>query len=222
MPAPHTYSIVRSRRRTLGLQVNRQGDVIVRAPLHAPLLMIEKLVRTHTDWIIRTRARLAQLPEPVRRTLAPGTTLPYLGTEWPIRYGAQKEPVVFNEGFHIRSTAVTNVRTSLEAWYRSAARTHFATVAERIARTHHLQYTRLRLSAARTRWGSCSRHGSISLTWRLIFAPPAVVEYVICHELAHLLHHNHSAKFWAAVARLQPNFAEHRRWLKEHGHTLTW
>lgn len=222
MSGPHSYSIVRSRRRTLGLQVNRQGDVIVRAPLHAPSLMIEALVRKHADWIIRTRARLAHLPVPVQRTLAPGTTLPYLGVEWPIRYAAQKEPVVFNEGFDVRSTAVANIRTALEAWYRATARTYFATVAEHIARTHHLRYTRLRLSAARTRWGSCSRRGSISLTWRLIFAPPAVIEYVICHELAHLLHHDHSARFWTAVARLQPDFAEHRRWLKEHGHTLTW
>lgn len=79
---------------------------------------------------------------------------------------------------------------------------------------------KLRISSARTRWGSCSAKGTISLTWRLVMAPPEILDYVIVHELAHLKVKNHSSAFWKVVETYLPGYQNQRKWLKQNGHTL--
>jgi len=81
-------------------------------------------------------------------------------------------------------------------------------------------YTKLRLSSAKTRWGSCSSNGTISINFSLYFAPIEIRHYVIIHELAHVKHQNHSSRFWNFVARFDPNWKTHRGWLKQHGSWL--
>ena len=99
---------------------------------------------------------------------------------------------------------------------RSVARTLIAAESARMSVT-----TRgLRIADQRTLWGSCGHNGTISLNWRLVLAPPDVFRYVVIHELAHLTHRNHGPRFWQLVARYQPDFEVHRRWLREHGAAL--
>jgi predicted metal-dependent hydrolase len=100
-----------------------------------------------------------------------------------------------------------------------AARELPARVLELSAR-HQLTVRRITIRSQRSRWGSCSRHGTISLNWRLVQAPVFVRDYLVLHELAHLREMNHSPRFWREVARLCPNFAEAERWLKEHAGLL--
>ncbi len=83
-----------------------------------------------------------------------------------------------------------------------------------------LKPRRIFLRDQRTRWGSCSRRGNISLNWRLVMAPPGVLSYVVIHELAHLREHNHGPRFWAIVESFCPEFHQHRKWLRGHGHLL--
>ena len=79
-----------------------------------------------------------------------------------------------------------------------------------------------RIADQKTLWGSCTAQGLISLSWRLVMAPPAVLRYVAVHELCHVRHHDHGPRFWKLVARQMPGFETHRRWLREHGPTLHW
>ena len=108
----------------------------------------------------------------------------------------------------------------MTAWYRQQARHVFGKRCDQMARLLGLKYYRLRLSSARTRWGACSRQGTISLVWRLIMAPDRVIDYVILHELIHLRTHNHSKAFWAQVEAAMPDYQKQVKWLKEHGHEL--
>jgi predicted metal-dependent hydrolase len=80
----------------------------------------------------------------------------------------------------------------------------------------------VRLSSARTRWGSCGPTGALNLNWRLIMAPPGVIDYVILHELTHLKERNHSARYWALVAKLAPDYKTQRQWLKTNSESLSW
>lgn len=82
-------------------------------------------------------------------------------------------------------------------------------------------YSRIQIRDQKTRWGSCSSRGTLSFNWRLMLAPPAILDYVVVHELCHLTHMNHSGDFWSCVAAILPDYKEKRRWLKEHGHELT-
>ena len=103
---------------------------------------------------------------------------------------------------------------------RQAAREHFAGRCR-----HYLQfpggsYSRITVRDQKTRWGSCSSTGTLSLNYRLMFAPPRVLDYVVIHELCHLTHMNHSREFWNLVASVMPEYKIHRNWLKEHGQEL--
>jgi predicted metal-dependent hydrolase len=92
--------------------------------------------------------------------------------------------------------------------------------AERIAVEEGFEPARIRVAGQRTRWGSCAPTGTVSLNWRLALAPPAVLDYVVVHELCHLREANHGPRFWALVERHRPHYRSPRRWLRDHGHAL--
>lgn len=105
--------------------------------------------------------------------------------------------------------------------YRDAARARFE---ERVAYYHPLtggRYTSITVRDQKSRWGSCSSRGTLSFNYRLIFAPPVILDYVVVHELCHLTHMNHSKDFWNKVASVMPEYEIHREWLKKHGHELS-
>ncbi|MCX6733212.1 MAG: M48 family metallopeptidase [Candidatus Peregrinibacteria bacterium] len=104
---------------------------------------------------------------------------------------------------------------------KKLAKLHFVKRLTEISTTYNISYNMMRISSAKTRWGSCSRKRNINLNWRLIFAPPEVLDYVITHELSHLTHMNHSKAFWAHVERMMPDYKTHRTWLKKNGRVLS-
>lgn len=108
----------------------------------------------------------------------------------------------------------------VQAWLRTLARDRLAEASDRHARAIGRRYSRLTLRDTRSRWGSCTADGGLMYSWRLILAPPQVLDYVAAHEVAHLAEMNHSPAFWAVVAGLMPDYAPHRLWLKRQGQAL--
>ena len=111
--------------------------------------------------------------------------------------------------------------SALENRYRSAAKDYFA---KRVAYYHTLTggvYHTIMIRDQKSRWGSCSSRGTLSFNYRLMFAPPKVLDYVVVHELCHLTHMNHSKDFWNMVGRIMPDYKIYKQWLREHGHELT-
>lgn len=109
----------------------------------------------------------------------------------------------------------------LEKRYRDAAKDYFS---KRVAYYHALTggvYHTITVRDQKSRWGSCSSRGTLSFNYRLIFAPPKVLDYVVVHELCHLTHMDHSKNFWSMVERIMPDYRIYKNWLKEHGHELT-
>jgi hypothetical protein len=216
--------IIRSRRRTVALIVEPDGRLVVRAPLHARQADIERLVAYKADWIERKRAQFRLAPQAApRRRFQDGERFPYLGQEYPLQIAArQSSPLVFDEAFHLAHSALPQASQVFEAWYRRRGRELFTQRAAHFAHLHGLRYTSVRLSSARTRWGSCGAKGSLNFNWRLVMAPPDVIDYVIIHELAHLVERNHSPRFWARVAAMMPDYKVQRSWLKTHSASLSW
>jgi predicted metal-dependent hydrolase len=103
---------------------------------------------------------------------------------------------------------------------RAEARDRLTEACAREAARLGLRYARIRIADQRTRWGSCSRRGTLSFSWRLVLAPPPVLDYVAVHELCHLAEPSHSPRFWALVERARPTYRAERRWLHDHGHEL--
>lgn len=204
-----------SARRTLALRVSETGEVVVNAPLHTAEGLIRGFVDRHLEWI---RARLQ---EARTRTVGweEGARLPYLGGELTLRLLPDADRAeVRLEGDELYCGApARQAEEVILAWYRRTAREFLA---QRLA--HHAQrlgrtVPPLRLSNARTRWGSLSAKGVVSLNWRLLKGGLDEIDYVICHELAHFRHRNHSAAFWREVETLFPAWATVRRRLRENG-----
>ncbi len=116
-------------------------------------------------------------------------------------------------------------RLALEKRYKEAAREYIPKRADYYLAAYPdlfpRCYSRISVREQKTRWGSCSSKGTLSFNWKLMLAPPAILDYVIVHELCHLAHMNHSAGFWSCVAAILPDYKERRKWLKDHGNELT-
>ncbi|HTL71230.1 MAG TPA: SprT family zinc-dependent metalloprotease [Candidatus Eisenbacteria bacterium] len=171
---PTIHETVRSRRRTLALQITEEGRLVVRAPRHVSDSEIRRFVREKSAWIDRMAARAAE-----RARTAP----PPLSPE---------------------------EEKSLKVLARDA----FIERACRYAARMGVTFRRIRLMSAKTRWGSCGPGGNLSFNWRLIRAPLDVLDYVVVHELAHLVEPNHSPRFWSKVAEYCPAFRDAKLWLR--------
>ena len=201
------YQLRRSARRTIGLAIDHRG-LRVGAPTRARLGDIESLIRQHGQWVLDKLAAWRERPAPKSLEITDGTVIPLLGAPLTIALTAlgrarwQFGP----QTLYLQPTASASAAQLLEHALRDKARAVFT---ERLA-VHAprlgVALPPLRLSSAKTRWGSCSHRGGISLNWRLIFMPLAVVDYVVCHELAHLKEMNHSPRFWSVVEQLCPDW----------------
>ncbi|MHB1567021.1 MAG: M48 family metallopeptidase [Acidiferrobacter sp.] len=213
------YALVRSsRRRTLCLQITPAGELRVLAPAAASRPDIDAFVQAHASWIHRTRARLDRARPP---DLWSRRILPYLDEQLPLvlelggtgRH-AQRRGAVLT----VQAPDETAGRQVVEHWYRAQARRHS------IARILHFapqvgrSPTALRVAGQKTRWGSCSARGLISLNWRLMLAPAGLFDYVIVHELCHLLAAHHQPSFWHEVRRVMPDYESRRQQLRDQGH----
>ena len=216
--AKQSYSLKRSSaRRTLAITINAQG-LIVHAPWVLPLLQIERFIVDKADWIAQKLAVHVRVV-PTAPIWQHGMVLRLLGTELTLVVGAHIGAVSMRDSvLYAPELAADELSRSVLAWYRALAIEYFNVRLERFAPLLLRQPSSLKLSNARTRWGSCTRDGVVRLNWRLIQASHAEIDYVLAHELAHLTHMNHSARFWQELKRIYPDYHAPHNYLRAHGH----
>lgn len=214
--------LVRSRRKTIALIVQPDGSLVVRAPLHLSEDHIREFVESHADWIRRNQEKARKHAPPPPRRFAEGEEFYYLGQSYPLRLVPRQRPLLSFDGaaFHLARLAQAKASPVFVRWYKSRALEVLTERVRVLAEEHHFAYQKIRISSARTRWGSCSSKGTLSFTYRLVMAPPPVIDYVVLHELVHTQVRNHSNKFWSRVAALMPNYKQHVVWLRKNGRFL--
>lgn len=217
------YELRRARRRSIGFVVGLDG-LRVSAPRWVPIAEIERALQQKADWILR---KLVEQRERARRVQAAriewqnGAQLPYLGEPLVLRLDASVRGPTWAADSRVLTlplaadATTTQVRDLAQAWLQARAREHFEPRCQHFASLLGVQMKRLRLSSARTRWGSASSDGSVRLNWRLIHFTPAIIDYVVAHELAHLLEMNHSPAFWQVVRSVLPGFEQAREALRQ-------
>jgi len=214
------YRFVRRRRRTLGLTVDANG-LAVAAPLGAPLRDIESFMRDKERWILSKLDEWANAPRPAVLRVANGETLPLFGAPLTLEVrdggrAVKREAdrlVVFAPG-PLRLVEI------LVGWLKTRALESLAPRAEHFAALLGLPAPCIALSSARGQWGVCTEGGSICLNWRLVHLEPALADYVVAHEVAHLVEMNHSKRFWSLVAGLYPGWRAARERLELEGAAL--
>jgi predicted metal-dependent hydrolase len=211
---PFEYVLVRRRgRRGVGLKVDAKG-LTVSAPLSMPLARIEAAVLENERWVVKKLAEWKDRRIPVIEW-RDGAQLPYLGGYFTLKIepASRNRVELMNGTLHaaVRDTSPESVRRAVTGWYKRAALAHLGERTFTLSRIAGLTPPRLLLSSAMARWGSCNTKREIRLTWRLVKARPALIDYVVCHELAHLRHMNHSRAFWSEVERQCPAYRELRK-----------
>lgn len=214
-----TYTLKRSNaRRTLALTINATG-LTVHAPWRLPLPEVERFIQQKAGWVHGKLEAASERAVPAV-DWHDGMVLPYLGGALRLCVGAHPGHAVIRADtlqLPLR-TGGGALRAAVLAWYWRAAQAHFLARLDRFLPLLARHPARLLLSNARTRWGSCTRHGVVRINWRLIQAPPAQIDYVLAHELAHLAHLDHSPAFWREVARLYPGYESAHQGLRAMGH----
>ncbi len=192
------------------------GAVSVSAPPHLAEATVLAFVARHLDWI---RARQAQTPE--RIPFLPGAAVPLLGRDRVIRHDplAPRRVSVAEDALLVGGPG-EHVAARVEAALRRLARETLAVRARRLAARIGRDVAAVSVRDTRSRWGSCGSGGRLSFSWRLVMAPEPVLDYVVAHEVAHLVEMNHGPRFWALVDTLHPDPAAARAWLRRHGATL--
>ena len=210
------YTVRRSdRARRVRVTVDPERGVLVTVPRRASQKVAEAAVVELRPWIER---RLADVAAQRAAVEARGDTLPYLGeTLDVVREPGRKR--VHRRG-NLLLVPAGDAADAIERWYRRMAFDVIEPRLEEATQAIGRPYARLSIRNQRTRWGSCSSTGAMSFNWRLLLAPEEVLDYVIWHEACHLVHMDHSPRFWSLLRRHRPGYEAPRRWLRRSGHTL--
>lgn len=216
------YTVIRSKRRSVSLSVTRQAEVVVRAPLNFPLPDIDRFVSERQIWVSRHLAQVRRRLELRTLPYQPGRTLAYLGQDITLQAvpGYQRRARLEGGLLLVPEVRMGEAKRLVTDWYRARAREVIDETVGRFAPRMGTWPKRVSLKDTVSRWGSCSAAGNMSFSWRIVMAPPEVIDYVVVHELAHLVHLNHSTAFWKTVACYCPDFGRAQRWLREQGENL--
>ena len=221
------YPIRRSdRARRARINVSADGVEVV-VPRRMALRQVVPFVEEKRPWIERTLRRIREAEEAAAVRLVDGGSVPYLGRILPLRVRVEPGRVrdfvsMRGEGLEVfvATPAPEAVRAALEKWYRRRARIEVAPRLDAACARVGTRYRRLSIRGQRTRWASCSSEGAMSFNWRLLLAPPEILDYVVEHEVAHLEVLDHSDRFWRLLESRVPAYREHERWLRRNGPAL--
>lgn len=220
------YAFQRVKRKTIGMSVGPDG-LEVRAPRWATVASVEAVLHEKSAWILRKLQESQERQKQMRHTIIEwrdGASLPFLGEQWLVRLDPEHQsPHISDSDTAPKYLQVPlslhaqpgQIRDAVQAWLMQQAKLNFTQRLDHFAPKLGVQWKRLSLSNASSRWGTASADGSIRLNWRLIHFKQDVIDYVVVHELSHLRVMNHSPQFWETVGSLVPDYQQRRHALNE-------
>ena len=219
------YTIKRSgKRRKLTITVERDRSVVVHAPSDASDEAIRRVVDSRRQWIhekISHQQKYSDLPHPPGKELVNGESALYLGRQYRIEIVERGlEEIRFAQRFMVPLSHVGREKGAMRDWYIARAKERILPRVRRHAHQLGVEYKGAKIVDNRYRWGSCTVKDNVNINWRLIKAPMFVIDYVIVHELAHLIEANHTPRFWNIVRTQIPKTEKARTWLGENGQLL--
>ena len=200
------------------ITVERDRSVIVRAPLGMPPEKIQEVIDRKSFWLFEKTRHSQKYEQVSSKEFVSGTTIPYLGETYQLDLIAEEfDGVLFDNKFMISRSAQSAAAQLLMDWYIEEAKRIIIPRVQRFASLMGAVYNSANIVDLKYRWGSCTPKNNLHFNWRLIKAPLRVIEYVIVHELAHLLEPNHTQSFWQIVKTQVPDYERSKSWLRETG-----
>lgn len=215
--------IIRSSRKSFSIEINKDGKIILRVPNNASRRKIKDLIKNKSQWILKKQIDIENKKKNIKlREFKSGEIFKCLDKDYELilvdnfKYAFRNS----DNKLYLNSEYEDHAKQFLIKWYKSKAYTYISSKTEEYAKKLNQDFNHVKISNAKTRWGSCSSNRNLNFSWRLIIAPSLVVDYVIVHELAHLIEMNHSKRFWKIVGSITPNYKIYETWLKDNGYLL--
>jgi hypothetical protein len=228
------YEIIRTNRKTMGIIVDHERNLIVRSPKNTAKAKIEEVLKKKTSWILTKLKEMDKIkPAPKEKEFMTGEKLPYLGRRYRLVVNPaeiSKVEVKLYQGKFIidypaelkneKEQRSNQIRNALVEWYREHAKEKINERVDKYKVKLDVEPNNIVVKKQKKRWGSCSSKDNLNFNWKIIMAPMSIVDYLVVHELTHLIHDNHSRNFWATVAVIIPDFKKKQEWLKINGRKL--
>ena len=224
------YRLIRTKRKTIGIYIRPGEGVLIRAPQRISNKKIQEVLFKKSNWIITKLEEVSKvLPPPVPLKFVNGEQIPYLGEYYELRIqsnGDKKGVIIDFDKIYFNIFINKNieykdkrnlVKDSLIRWYRKQAGCKINERVEKYQEYIGKKPVNIRIKNQKTIWGSCSSRGNLNFNWKLIMAPLPVLDYIVVHELVHLLYPNHSRRFWDFVEEIIPEYRDRKEWLKING-----
>ena len=216
-----SYNLVYSRRKTIGLIVNRDRSIVVRVPQGVTKEEIENFIERKKYWLYTKLKHPQKYTKQIKKEFISGAAILYLGRYYKLEVIKERfDGIKFSNRFIISKNNQKNAMKLFREWYINKAKEKIVPKAWFFSKNMGVKPKEIRIREFKYRWGSCTPKNNISFNWRLMKAPTFVIDYVIVHELAHLLEANHSQRFWNIVRAQIPTFLKAKEWLKENGYLL--
>ena len=197
------------------MSIDPFGKVIIRAPRSCSQEKIYAFLQEKEAWVSKKKAEMQGVCIQLPPENLDGYELLLLGNKCKI-FLAEIDKVGYDKENNFIYLPLKNSKERLIKWLKENAKRIFSTATEQVAKRMGTSYKFVRVTSARGRWGSCSAEDGVNFSFRLLYAPKDVIEYVVVHELAHTKHKNHSKAFWTEVAKYEPDWKTKRAWLKKH------
>jgi len=220
----YTVKRSRKRKRTISLQISDKSELVIAAPYFTPAAEINRFVQEKQNWIHKTiQKRKEDSIKNKSREYINGEMFYYLGESFPLEtffeQNERKGLVFRGNRFYLNTADATEKGIfCFVSWYKKKAREYINQHVDFFSREIGVLPRKINITSAEKRWGSCSADDNLSFSFRLIMAPPDIIDYVIVHELMHIKEKNHSAAFWKLMEAVMPEYKIHRRWLKDNNH----
>jgi len=219
------FELIYRNRKTLAIQIQPSESITVLAPQGLPQDIIKEKVKSKGKWIIK---KLLDFKDtgyiPYNKEFVNGESFMYLGRNYSLNISTDKDlllpKVKISEGKLEVTTPINDqdiLKKAIEKWYRREAKKNIKKRVEFYKAKFSVEPEQIKIKQQKKRWGSCTSKGDLLFNWRAVMAPSPVIDYIIVHEMSHLVHKNHSNQFWKAVENILPDYKNRRKWLKDYG-----
>lgn len=211
--------IIRSRRRSISIEITREGELIVKAPILAPKFMINSFINEKKEWIEKTYAKIAKR-KPVKKSYTDDEEFLFLGKFYKLHFYSGVKIGFKEDKLYFPMASKFRAEKELRKWYIDQAEKFITKRVSYHAKKMSTSFNNLRFSDTSSKWGTCFPDNSLQFNWRLIMTPLMVLDYVVIHELVHTTEKNHGDGFWRKVRLFTPAYKQHRKWLNENAYLL--
>jgi predicted metal-dependent hydrolase len=221
-----SYQVIRSkkRRKTISLHIKEDSRIVIYAPFRTSNREIERFIKEKELWVAKKMSENEKKLKEAGKAFLPGEKFLYLGEWYPLEIlegGKKESPLKLSFGkFILLKDHAETAKNLFIHWYKKEAKEMIGARVNYFSHKLQLFPRGIKITSARSRWGSCSRDNRLSFSWRIIMASLSVIDYILIHELVHIREKNHSRRFWNHLETLLPDYKKQRLWLKENGHLL--